>query len=53
MITRLFTSNCSGLLAFTLGVMLTSAPKLVPQQAGSPSKGGFILQNFLCKHDSE
>lgn len=28
-----FTPNCSGLLAFALGVTLTSAPKLVPRKA--------------------
>lgn len=48
MIAMLVTPNCGRWLAFTLGVILTSAPKLV-----SPPTCGFLLQDFLYEHDSE
>lgn len=38
MIAMLFTPNCSGLLAFALRVILTSAPKLVPWNAFQSSE---------------
>lgn len=47
MVAMLFAPNCSGLLAVALGLILTSAPKLVPQKAVRPLPDGFVLQDFL------
>lgn len=46
MIAVLFAPNCSGLLAFALGVTLTSAPKLVHQKAVQLSSGRVRFTRF-------
>lgn len=43
---RLFTSNWNALLAIALGVILTSAPKLVSGQAGWFFQGWIHLARF-------
>ena len=44
MIAMLFTPNCSGLLAFALGVILTSAPKPVPSEGSVPCQMGLFYK---------
>lgn len=46
MIAMLFTPNCGRWLAFTLGVILTSAPKLLPSKAGQSSYGWVCFTRF-------